>query len=67
MAQPKGYAAFLLFPHLKMIPRLNVSVVQFHSIDAFHLTPLDASIMAPTSAIPFPTKPSRICRCGNAN
>ena len=23
MAQPKGYAAFILFPHLKMIPRFQ--------------------------------------------
>ena len=25
MAQPKGYAAFILFPHLKMIPPILIS------------------------------------------
>jgi hypothetical protein len=30
MAQPKGYAAFILFPHLKMIPRpLDLSIIMF--------------------------------------
>ena len=26
MAQPKGYAAFILFPHLKMIPLRQMEV-----------------------------------------
>lgn len=37
----------------------NISIVHIHSIYAFRLTPLDASMMALTSAIPFPSRPSR--------
>jgi hypothetical protein len=38
MAQPKGYAAFILFPHLKMIPRLRkTTMIVPDAVDNSHL------------------------------
>ena len=52
---------------LDNISCFNISSIHIHSIYAFRLIPLNASMMPLTSAIPFSTRPSRICRGGNAS